>query len=435
MEKNVSYTRLKEILDGKHEGKLVHLRGWVHRIRKQKKMVFVLLRDPTGVVQTVIKQKAVDAQSYADAEKMLIESLVTMSGVVKADPRAEGGYEVQVDEFRVLHFAEEFPITEHQSIEFLNDNRHLWMRSRKLTNVLKIRDEVFRAAREYLRNEGFYETTCPMFVSTMGEEGAELFEVDYFGKKIYLTQTSQMHLEPQLFAMEKVFILAPSFRAEKSRTRKHVTEYWHLEVEEAWCDYECNLKRQEGLITHICHSVAEHRQDELAELAVDPSRLLAVNPPFDRMTYSDAVEYCKKKGLKIKWGEDIRTEAEGILTEDRDNFLFVEYYPKEIKSFYMKHNEDDPRTYKNSDLLGPHGSGEMIGASERETDVNLIIDNLKRIGDDPKKYEWYLDIRRYGSVPHSGFGVGLDRLIVWMLDLEHIRDSIPFPRTVSRTFP
>jgi len=431
----VSYIHVSDVLEGKYEGKKVHLRGWVHRIRKQKKMVFVLLRDPSGVVQTVIKKTAVSEKEYADAEKMLIESLVTMVGLVKKDSRAEGGYEVQVEEFEVLHFAEEFPITEHQSIEFLNDNRHLWMRSRALTNVLKIRDEVFRATREYLRNEGFYETTCPMFVSTMGEEGAELFEVEYFGRKMYMTQTSQMHLEPQLFAMEKVFILAPSFRAEKSRTRKHVTEFWHLEVEEAWCDHECNLKRQEGLISHMCHSVAQNRALELKELKVDPERLLAVNPPFDRMTYEEAIAFCQKAGLDIKWGDDIRAEAEELLTKDNDNFLFVEYYPKEIKSFYMKYNPEDPRTYKNSDLLAPRGFGEVIGGSERETDAQRLIDNLIRIGDDPEKYKWYIDIRRYGSVQHSGFGVGMDRMITWMLELEHIRDSIPFPRTVSRIFP
>ena len=435
MVKIVSYIHVSDVLEGKYEGKKVHLRGWVHRIRKQKKMVFVLLRDPSGVVQTVIKKSAVSEQEYADAEKMLIESLVSMIGVVKADARAEGGYEIQVEKFEVLHFAEEFPITEHQSIEFLNDNRHLWMRSRRLTNVLKIRDEVFRATREYLRNSGFYETTCPMFVSTMGEEGSDLFEVDYFGKKIYLTQTSQMHLEPQLFAMEKVFILAPSFRAEKSRTRKHVTEFWHLEVEEAWCDHECNMKRQEELISYMCHAVAKNRRLELDELGVDAARLFGVNPPFDRMTYAEAIEVCQKAGIDIKWGDDIRAEAEEYLTKESDNFLFVEYYPKEIKSFYMKHNPDDPRTYKNSDLLAPRGFGEVIGGSERETDAQRLIDNLHRIGDNPEKYKWYIDIRRYGSVPHSGFGVGVDRMITWMLELEHIRDSIPFPRTVSRVFP
>ncbi len=431
----MSYIHIQEVLDGKHEGKQVHLRGWVHRIRKQKKMVFVLLRDTSGVVQTVIKKDVVSESEYADAQKMLIESLMTLTGTVQADSRAEGGYEVQVSELKVLHFAEEFPITENQSIEFLNDNRHLWLRSRRLTNVLKVRDEVFRSAREYLRNEGFYETTCPMFVSTMGEEGAELFEVEYFGRKVYLTQTSQMHLEPQLFALEKVFTLAPSFRAEKSRTRKHLTEFWHLEVEEAWCDHECNLKRQEGLITHMCHAVADNMQAELKELGVDPTRLYDVKAPFDRMTYDEAIEVCQKAGLDIEWGQDLRTEAEHILTDDRDKFLFVEYYPKEIKSFYMKHNEDDPRTYKNNDLLAPRGFGEMIGASERETDYQRIIDNLTRIGDDPEKYSWYLDIRKYGSVPHSGFGVGMDRLITWMLNLEHIRDCIPFPRTVSRVAP
>ncbi len=431
----MEFIHIGDILSGDYEGKTVHLRGWVHRIRKQKKMVFVLLRDPTGVVQTVIKPTAVGEKTYADAQRMLIESLVIMTGIVKADSRAVGGFEVQVNEMNVLHFAEEFPITENQSVEFLNDNRHLWIRSRKMTNVLRVRDEVFRAAREYLRNSGFFETTCPMFVSTMGEEGAELFEVEYFGKKVYLTQTSQMHLEPQLFALERVFILAPSFRAEKSRTRKHLTEFWHLEVEEAWCDHDCNIKRQEELISHICKSVAENRPKELKELGVDRECLLSIEPKFDRMTYSEAIEYCQSRGLKIEWGEDIRTEAERVLTDQRDNFLVIEYYPKEIKSFYMKHNENDPRTYKNNDVLAPHGFGEIIGGSERETDAQRLIDNLIRIGDDPEKYKWYIDIRRYGSVQHSGFGVGVDRLITWILKLDHIRDCIPFPRTVSRIYP
>ncbi len=423
------------MLEGKTEGEKVMLRGWVHRIRKQKKMIFVLLRDPSGVVQTVVKKSVVSEEEYADAEKMLIESLITLSGTVNADSRAEGGYEVQVDEIKVLHFSEEFPITEHQSTEFLNDNRHLWMRSRRMTNVLKVRDEVFRSAREYLRKKEFYETTSPMFVSTLGEEGADLFEVGYFGRKIFLTQTSQMHLEPQLFAMERVFTLAPSFRAEKSRTRKHLTEYWHLEAEEAWCDHECNLKRQEGLISYMCHAVADNRREDLDELGVDPERLYGVKPPFDRMTYAEAIEVCQSAGLKIKWGEDIRTEAEKILTDDRDKFLFVECYPKEIKSFYMKNNEADPRTYKNNDLLMPQGFGEVIGGSQREDDASILLQNLERVGDDPAKYKWYIDIRRYGSVEHSGFGVGMDRLITWMLDLEHIRDCVPFPRTVSRVYP
>jgi asparaginyl-tRNA synthetase len=435
MVKSMTFIHVKDVLDGKHEGETVHLRGWVHRIRKQKKMVFVLLRDHTGVVQTVVKKDSVNAEQYSDVEKMLIESLISLKGVVKADARAEGGFEIQVENIEVLHFAEDFPITENQSTEFLNDNRHLWMRSRRMSLVLKVRDEVFRSAREYLRQNGFYETTCPMFVSTMGEEGSELFEVEYFDSKVYLTQTSQMHLEPQLFALEKVFILAPSFRGEKSRTRKHLTEYWHLEVEEAWCDHECNIKRQEELITHMCRAVADHRSDELAELKINPERLYKIKPPFERMTYEKAIETCQGAGLDIKWGEDIRTEAEEILTQDRDTFLFVEYYPKEIKSFYMKHNPDDSRTYKNNDLLLPLGFGEVIGGSQREDEGDRIIENLLRIGDDPKKYQWYLDIRKYGSVEHSGFGVGMDRLIMWMINLEHIRDCVPFPRTVSRVYP
>jgi asparaginyl-tRNA synthetase len=429
------FAPIHEVLEGKYDEESINLRGWVHRIRKQKNMVFVLLRDPSGVVQAVIKDENVSQEEYDAAQSMLIESLITIHGCVIADERAPEGYEIQVDSLEVLHYAEEFPLTENLSTELLNDYRHLWMRSRKLTNALKIRDEVFRAAREYLRQNGFYETTSPMFVSTIGEEGAELFEVDYFGDKIYLTQTSQMHLEPQLFAMEKVFTLAPSFRGEKSRTRKHLTEFWHLEAEEAWCDHECNITRQEELITHICHSVAKNRLSELEELEVSPDRLLDIETPFDRMTYSEAIEICQEEGLDIEWGEDLRTEAESILTDDRKSFLIVEFYPKEIKSFYMKHNEEDPRTYKNNDLLAPEGYAEIIGGSQREDNVNKLLENLKRIGDDPEKYKWYLDIRRYGSIIHSGFGVGIDRLITWMLKLDHIRDVVPFPRTVSRTYP
>lgn len=431
----MKYIHIREVLEGKHEGKKVYLRGWVHRIRKQKTMVFVILRDHSGIVQSVVKKGKVADSDYVDAEKMLVESLVTIAGTVNADARAEGGYEIQVDDFKVLHFAEEFPIKEDQSVEFLNDYRHLWLRARKVTCVLKVRDQVFYAAREYLRKNGFYETTSPMFVSTLGEEGADLFEVDYFGKKVYLTQTSQMHLEPQVVALERVFTIAPSFRSEKSRTRKHLTEFWHLEVEEAWCDHEGNLKRQEELISHLCQSVAKHCQVELAELGVDAKKLTRIKPPFDRITYTEAIEICQRAGLDIKWGEDIRTEAEEILTGKSDRFLFVQFYPKPIKSFYMKDNEADPRTYKNDDLLAPGGFGEIIGGSQREDNEKLLLDNLRRIGDDPAKYQWYIEIRKYGSVEHSGFGVGIDRLITWALGLEHIRDAVPFPRTVSRVYP
>ncbi|MFO7836575.1 MAG: asparagine--tRNA ligase [Candidatus Thorarchaeota archaeon] len=431
----MKYSHVDEILEGELIGKEVHLRGWIHRIRKQKNMVFAIVRDHTGVIQTVIKSNAVSEDEYEDAQKMLIESLVEIHGTVKEDSRAKGGFEIQVTDLNVLDFADEFPITENQSIEFLNDNRHLWMRSRAMTNALKVRDEVFRSSREYLRDSGFFETTSPMFVSTMGEEGAELFEVDYFGDTMYLTQTSQMHLEPQLYALERVFTLAPSFRGEKSRTRKHLTEFWHLEAEEAWCDHECNVKRQEELITHICHSVAENEVKALEEMAVPKDRLLKIETPFERMSYTEAIELCREAGVDISWGEDIRTEAEDVLTEGRDTFLFIEYYPKEIKSFYMKHNEADSRTYKNNDLLAPEGFGEIIGGSQREDNPDILVENIKATGDDPAKYEWFIDIRRYGSVPHSGFGVGLDRLIRWMLNLSHIRDVIPFPRTVRRTYP
>ncbi len=431
----MAFLHTEEVKSDKYVGKEVSLRGWVYRIRKQKKMVFVVLRDVTGIIQTVIKKDVVSEEEFNNATDMLVESAIEIKGIVKEDKRAVGGYEVHVTKLNVIHFAEDFPITKDKSVEFLMDKRHLWVRSLKLVNVAKVRAEVFRAAREYLSENGYFETTCPMIVGQKGEEGSQLFEVNYFGRTAYLTQTSQMYLEAMIFGLEKVFTLAPSFRAEKSKTRKHVTEFWHLEVEEAFCDFECNIKTQENLISYIAQSVADNCQKELEFLEVDPERLRVVKPPFPRITYSDAIEKLQQQGLKIKWGEDIRTEAEDILSRGLQKPLIITHYPKAIKAFYMKENPDDPRTVLCNDMIAPEGYGEIIGASVRETDVNKIIELLKRDGDDPAKYEWYLDLRRYGSVPHAGFGVGVDRMITWMLKLEHIRDSIPFPRTINRITP
>ncbi len=431
----MAFLHTEEVKSDKYVGKEVSLRGWVYRIRKQKKMVFVVLRDVTGIIQTVIKKDVVSEEEFNNATDMLVESAIEIKGIVKEDKRAVGGYEVHVTKLNVIHFAEDFPITKDKSVEFLMDKRHLWVRSLKLVNVAKVRAEVFRAAREYLSENGYFETTGPMIVGQKGEEGSQLFEVNYFGRTAYLTQTSQMYLEAMIFGLEKVFTLAPSFRAEKSKTRKHVTEFWHLEVEEAFCDFECNIKTQENLISYIAQSVADNCQKELEFLEVDPERLRVVKPPFPRITYSDAIEKLQQQGLKIKWGEDIRTEAEDILSRGLQKPLIITHYPKAIKAFYMKENPDDPRTVLCNDMIAPEGYGEIIGASVRETDVNKIIELLKRDGDDPAKYEWYLDLRRYGSVPHAGFGVGVDRMITWMLKLEHIRDSIPFPRTINRITP
>ncbi len=431
----MAFLHTEEVKSDKYVGKEVSLRGWVYRIRKQKKMVFVVLRDVTGIIQTVIKKDVVSEEEFNNATDMLVESAIEIKGIVKEDKRAVGGYEVHVTKLNVIHFAEDFPITKNKSVEFLMDKRHLWVRSLKLVNVAKVRAEVFRAAREYLSENGYFETTGPMIVGQKGEEGSQLFEVNYFGRTAYLTQTSQMYLEAMIFGLEKVFTLAPSFRAEKSKTRKHVTEFWHLEVEEAFCDFECNIKTQENLISYIAQSVADNCQKELEFLEVDPERLRVVKPPFPRITYSDAIEKLQQQGLKIKWGEDIRTEAEDILSRGLQKPLIITHYPKAIKAFYMKENPDDPRTVLCNDMIAPEGYGEIIGASVRETDVNKIIELLKRDGDDPAKYEWYLDLRRYGSVPHAGFGVGVDRMITWMLKLEHIRDSIPFPRTINRITP
>ncbi len=428
-------THARDALSKDMVGKTVQLRGWVYRTRSSGGIVFAVVRDATGIVQVTAKKGEVPEGDFDAAVKAGIESSVMVEGVVVEDKRAPGGYEVRASRFQVVGFAEPFPITEYQSTELLLDLRHLWIRSREQTAVGKVKAAMLRGAREWFHRNGYVEVTPPIVTGVAPEDSTTLFQVKYFDRIAYLSQTAQFYLEALIFSLEKVWALTPSFRAEKSRTPRHLAEYWHLEMEAAWVTNEENMRVQEELVTAMLHNAVAECSGELGLLKRDPATLKRIEPPFERVSYSEAVDTLQKKGLEVSWGSDFGSIEERELTKDRDMPLFIVNYPKELKPFYMKENPEDPRTYKNSDLLAPEGFGEIIGGSERETDNELIIERLKDIGESLDNYRWYLELRRYGSVPHSGFGLGMERVLTWVCKLEHIRDATPFPRTVARVYP
>jgi len=425
----------KEALSKEHVGKKVRVRGWIYRTRSSGGIVFAVIRDSTGVIQVTVKKGAVPDSQFEAATKAGIESSVMVEGEVAEDKRAPGGFEIRADSFEVVGLAEAFPITEYQSTELLLDLRHLWIRSREQTAVAKVKAALARGGREWFHDNGYVEVNPPIVTGVCPEDSTTLFQLKYFDRIAYLSQSAQFYLESLIYSLEKVYAVTPSFRAEKSRTPRHLAEYWHMEMEAAWVDNEGNMKVQEELVSAMLRSVVEECSEELKLLKRDPATLTKIEPPFDRMKYDEAMNLLQKKGHEVSWGSDLGAVEERALTEDRELPLFVVNYPKELKPFYMKENPEDNRTYKNSDLLAPEGFGEIIGGSERETDNALIIERLRDRGESLDNYQWYLDLRKYGSVPHSGFGVGIERIVTWVCKLEHIRDAIPHPRTVARVYP
>ncbi|RLG17460.1 asparagine--tRNA ligase [Nanoarchaeota archaeon] len=419
--------RIKDL--PKHVGERVKVRGWVFRRRELKDKVFLVLRDSTGIVQCVVPS------SLKGVEKARIESSVIVSGSLKKDERAPGGHEIAVEKLKVVGEAEVFPITKDQSVEFLLDVRHLWLRSRKLTAIMKVKDTALRAAREWFHKHGFWEVTPPIIVSGACEGGATLFKFKYFDRTAFLSQSAQLYLEALIYSLEKVYSLTPSFRAEKSRTRRHLAEYWHLEGEAAWVDHEENMRIQEQLVSYMVKKVVKERKEELESLGRDVKILKRVKPPFKRMTYDKAIEILQRRGMEIEWGEDLGADEERELTKDLRKPIFLTNYPRKIKAFYMKVDPRDENKVLNDDLLSPEGYGELIGGSQREDDLEKLKENMKLFKLRPKDYEWYLDLRRYGSVPHSGFGLGMERFVMWVCRLDHIRDTIPFPRVINRAYP
>ena len=425
------FSSIKEALE-KGKGK-VAIRGWIYRERNLSDKVFLVVRDSSEIVQCIVKK---DNEAWNDANKLLIESSVEIEGEIREDKRAPTGFEIDVEKLNVIHFAEKYPITKDQSIEHLADMRHLWLRSRRMTSILKIRSTIFGAIHEYFRINGFYEYQSPIFQPTQSEGGSTVFKVNYFGHPMFLAQTWQLQAEPAIFALEKIYTIAPSFRAEKSKTSRHLTEYWHAEMEFAWADFEKLQDYGEGLLKAIVKEVLDKNKDELKILERDVSKLEpTLKKKFPRITYDDALKLLKTKKVNVIWGKDLRTIEEDKLSELYDTPVFVSRYPKKVKAFYMKEDPENNEVVLGFDAIAPEGFGEIIGGSQREEDIEKIEKNLKNQGEDPKNYDFYLDTRRYGSVPHAGFGMGVERVISWICGLESIRDSIPFPRTMVRFKP
>ena len=420
----------------KGEGE-VSIRGWAYRERGSSKFKFIVLRDSSDIIQCVIKKEAVGEEQFAIADKIQVETSMELKGKLRKDARSPGGYELEVSEFKVVGWSDKFPINKDQSIEHLADNRHLWLRSQRMTSILKIRSTIFGAFHEFFRSKGFYEYQSPMFMGMQCEGGSTLFKVDYFGKPLYLAQTWQLHAEPAVLALEKIYTLAPSFRAEKSKTSRHLTEYWHAEMEFAWGEFSELQDYAEQMIKFIMHRVLIERKKELEILERDLSKLEpTVGKVFPRLTYTEVLKILKEKfNLDIEWGKDLRTVEEDKLSELYDTPIIVTDYPKKVKAFYMKETPGDSKTVQGFDVIVPEHYGELVGASQREESIEKLKENLLDQGEDPADYEFYFDTRRYGSVPHAGFGMGMERLISWVCGLDNIKDAIAFPRTMLRFNP
>jgi len=420
------FIHIIDVLGGGMDGRTVKLRGWAYRVRDQKEMVFVVLRDSSGVIQVAVK----DAKILSDAKKITIESSIEVMGTVRADKRAPGGWEITASDLKIIGLAERFPIGKDLSEEFLREVRHLWIRSRKMTEIMKVRSAVFDAIHDFYKQRGFYQVQSPSFTGCAAEGGSTLFEVKYFDKKAYLTQSWQLYAEAMIFSLEKIYTIAPSFRAEKSRTIRHLAEYWHHEMEAAWMGYEDLLAFQEELIMHVVRHVLAHCKSELKELGRDTKDLEQLKRPFGRITYAEAV---KKLGKKL--GDDITDKEERELVEKLGGApVFITHFLRDMKAFYMRPDPKDPKFVLAADLLIP-GVGEVTGSSERILTVKDLLDSIKIFKLDKKDYDWYIDLRRYGTVPHSGFGLGIERLVMWLTGASHVMDTIPFPRTMDRLYP
>ena len=432
----VKFTDISKILSGKAK-KTVHIHGWLHHKRSSGGVQFLLVRDGSGIIQTTLKKDTVDKKTYEEIDRLPVESTVEIEGTVKEDKRAPGGYELSIDDIKILHeVKEEFPIAKkYHGPEFLMDHRHLWIRSKKMQAMLKIRSKILESAREWFLSHGYIEFQSPIIITAAVEGGSTLFELKYFDRKAYLTQSWQLYAEAAIASVGKIFTIAPSFRAEKSRTRRHLTEYWHIEAEEPWCDLKKTMKVQEDLVTHILHELTKELPEELKIFGRDPKDLLKIKPPFPRITYDKATEMLKKEGVSVEWGEDLTWEQQKVLSFKFQKPFFITHFPKSAKAFYHKPDPKRPEVTLSDDLQAPEGYGELIGAGQRIHDLDELLKRIKEEKLDTKDYHWYIDIRKFGAVPHSGFGLGLERLIMWICKLDHIRDAIPFPRTLTRIYP
>ncbi|MEM4534613.1 MAG: asparagine--tRNA ligase [Desulfurococcaceae archaeon] len=432
----MEFKHVEEVMNDAYVDQRVCIRGWIYRRSVVGKKAFVRVRDSTGVIQVVVDAAKL-GEPLVDALKDIgLEASVVTCGTVKREERAPGGYELDSDYFVITGYSRDFPIKGGEGVEYLLDVRHLWIRSPKYARIFKIKHTVLKAGREYFTNNGWWEVTPPILTASACEGGATLFPVDYFGSRAYLSQSAQLYLEALVYVLEKVWSLTPSFRAEKSRTRRHLAEYWHLEPEAAWYSFEDMMKVAEELVAYIVEKVLEERRRDLEELGRDVNLLKkALNTPYPRVKYDEAIEMLQKKGVNVKWGDDLGADEERVLSMEFETPFFVTHFPKHIKSFYMKIDRSRSDVVLGFDLLAPQGYGEIIGGGEREDNYEILYQRILEQGLNPEDYKWYLDLRKYGSIPHSGFGLGIERAVMWIAGLDHIREAIPFPRYRERIYP
>ncbi len=428
------YTSIQQAID-KGSGK-VNVRGWIHRERGSNKFKFITLRDSTNLIQCIFERKDFE-KMWDEIDHMQVETSIMLSGTIKEDKRAPTGYEIHVKDYEIVGKSENYPISKDFSVEFLADNRHLWLRSRKMTSILKIRSTYLQAREEFFINEGFIRFDAPILQPSQCEGGSTLFEVKYYKDKIYLSQSWQLYAEAAIFGLGKIYNMGPTFRAEKSRTSRHLSEFWMAEAEVAWADLHEISELAKKELQYCLKKVAEERAEELKYFGRDAKELLKiVNKKWPTIKYREALKILKEKcKMNVPFGKDLRTVEEEKLMEHFDVPVVVTHYPKEVMAFYKPRDPQKKDEALCFDMLAPEGHGEIVGGSQRSTDIKEMEEALKKEGEDIKNYDWYFDLRKYGSVPHAGYGVGVERVIKWICGLDSIKDAIPFPRTMERYKP
>ncbi len=431
------WIKAREALSGDTLNKTINIRGWIYRTRSSGNIIFMTIRDATGILQATIKKGNVTDNEFEDAKKALIESSIELKGTLKKDKRAPGGYELQVTSLDVINFAEPFPIVKDQSPEFLLDQRHLWIRSRKVTSIMKIRSTLVGAIHQFFRERDFYEFDAPILQPSQCEGGSTLFEVKYYKDKTYLSQSWQLYAEAGIFSLERIYNMGPTFRAEKSKTSRHLSEFWMAEMEAAWMNLNDVIEIGKDEIRFILKQVLMKNKNEIEILKQDYQKLKHISESdFPTITYTEALKILKEKeNLDVKWGKDLRTLEENKLADHFKTPVVVTHYPVEIMAFYKPRDENDPKTALCFDMIAPEGHGEIIGGSQRSLDINDMTERLKAMEENVNNYKWYFDLRKYGSVPHSGYGLGVERTVAWICGIDNIKDSIPFPRTLLRFRP
>ncbi|WP_377888830.1 asparagine--tRNA ligase [Alkalihalobacillus sp. R86527] len=415
----------------------VTIGAWLHNKRSSGKIQFLQLRDGTGFIQGVMVKKEVTEEAWEAAKGLTQESSVWVTGTVREDDRSQSGYELTVTDIELIHEAVDYPITpKEHGTEFLMDNRHLWIRSQRQNAILRIRNEIIRATYQFYNENDFVKIDPPILTGSSAEGTTDLFHTKYFEEDAYLSQSGQLYMEAAAMAFGRVFSFGPTFRAEKSKTRRHLIEFWMIEPEMAFMDHEESLEVQEQFVSFLVKSVLENCQIELKTLGRDVAKLEAIQAPFPRISYDDAITLLKEKGFTdIEWGEDFGAPHETAIAESFEKPVFITNYPKDIKAFYMKPHPEREEVVLCADLIAPEGYGEIIGGSQRIDDLALMEKRYEEHGLTDEAYKWYLELRKYGSVPHSGFGLGLERTVAWLSGVEHVRETIPFPRLLNRLYP